>query len=143
GHSSLTIAFNGGKRALSVDGTTTEGKAILGHFARSADIVIENFRPGVAARLGLDATELRRRDPKLIFVSISGYGQDGPYVGSPATDSVVQADAGLMFCNRGSDAAPRKIGVYLADINSGLYAAQAVSAALYNRLLTGTGAYIE
>jgi crotonobetainyl-CoA:carnitine CoA-transferase CaiB-like acyl-CoA transferase len=143
GTSSLLVAFNGGKRGVCVDAHRPEGRAILQRLAADADVVVENFRPGVAARLGLDVVQLRARRPELIFVSISGYGDSGPYAGLPATDSVVQADAGLMFCNRGNDATPRKIGVYLADVNSGLYGAQAVSAALYRRARTGEGAHIE
>lgn len=143
GTSSLLVAFNGGKRAVCVDANRPDGRAILARLAAQADVIVENFRPGVAARLGLDAAKLRAERPELIFVSISGYGNTGPYAGLPATDSVVQADAGLMFCNRGGDATPRKIGVYLADVNSGLYGAQAVSAALYRRTRTGVGAHIE
>ena len=143
GTSSLAIAFNGGKQAICIDATQPQGREVLQRLAAQADVIIENFRPGVAARLGLDAAVMRAARPELIFVSISGYGTHGPYAGAPATDSVVQADAGLMFCNRGSDSVPRKIGVYLADMNSGLYAAQAVGAALYRRATGGQGAHIE
>lgn len=109
GISSLTIAMNGGKQGLCVDASTPAGQQIVRCLAERADVIIENFRPGVAARLGLDPKEWCERRPELIFVSISGYGTGGPYAGAPATDSVVQADAGLMFCNRGDDATPRKI----------------------------------
>ncbi|HMN80522.1 MAG TPA: CoA transferase [Burkholderiaceae bacterium] len=143
GISSLTIAMNGGKQGLCVDASTPAGQQIVRSLAERADVIVENFRPGVAARLGLDPKEWCERRPELIFVSISGYGTGGPYAGAPATDSVVQADAGLMFCNRGDDATPRKIGVFLADINAGLYSAQAVGAALYRRRATGRGEHIE
>jgi len=143
GTSSLLVAFNGGKRGICVDATREEGRAVLRRLADGVDVIVENFRPGVASRLGLDPAELRAKRPELVYVSISGYGKEGPYAGAPATDSVVQADAGFMFSNRGADATPRKIGVYLADVNSGLYAAQAVSAALYRRALGGGGEHIE
>lgn len=142
GASSLSVAFNGGKRGVCVDATRPEGRAVLARLAVRADVVIENFRPGVAKRLGLDADAMRAARPDLVFVSISGYGDHGPYAGAPATDSVVQADAGLMYSNRGSDS-PRKIGIYLADMNSGLYAAQAVAAALYRRATGGGGEHVE
>ena len=142
GASSLSVAFNGGKRDICVDASRPEGRAVLAKLAAQADVIVENFRPGVAARLGLDPVAMRRTRPELVFVSISGYGDHGPYAGAPATDSVVQADAGLMFANRGGEA-PRKIGLYLADMNSGLYAAQAVAAALYRRATDGQGEHIE
>ena len=140
--SSLTISMNGGKRGLCVDAATAAGRAILIELAKQADVVVHNFRPGVAVRLGLDPTALRQENPGLIYVSISGYGLDGPYSVAPATDSVVQADAGLMFSNRG-EGAPRKMGIFLADLNAGLYAAQAVGAALFQRTRSGTGEHIE
>lgn len=143
GISSLTIAFNGGKRAICIDATRDEGRQVLRRLAQDADVIVENFRPGVAARLGLDVTSLRAARPGLIYVSITGCGKEGPYAAAPATDSVVQADAGLMFSNRGADGVPRKIGIYLADVNSGLYAAQAVAAALYRRAVAGEGAHVE
>lgn len=142
GTSSLSIAFNGGKKDLCVDATRPEGRAVLARLADQADVIIENFRPGVAKRLGLDADALRAARPDLVFVSISGYGDEGPYAGAPATDSVVQADAGFMFSNRGAGE-PRKIGIYLADMNTGLYAAQAVAAALYRRAMGGGGEHIK
>ncbi|TAJ82094.1 CaiB/BaiF CoA-transferase family protein [Reyranella sp.] len=142
GISSLTIAMNGGKRGLCVDATTAAGRGILIDLAKQADVVVQNFRPGVATRLGLDPLALRQANPGLIYVSISGYGLAGPYSAAPATDSVMQADAGLMFSNRG-EGSPRKMGIFLADLNAGLYAAQAVGAALFQRTRSGTGEHIE
>lgn len=141
--SSLAIAFNGGKHSLCLDAMTAEGQQVLRLLASQADVIVENFRPGVVKRLGLDPKELLASRPELIVASISGYGQDGPYAFAPATDSVVQADAGLMFCNRNAASVPQKIGVYLADVNAGLFAAQAVSAALYRRLRLGVGEHVE
>lgn len=141
--SSITIACNGGKQAACIDASREAGREVVRRLAADADVIVQNFRPGIAARLGLDPVVMRAAHPELIYVSISGYGSDGPYAGAPATDSVVQADAGLMFCNRGADATPRKIGVYLADISAGVFAAQAVSAALYRRAMRGGGEHVE
>lgn len=141
--SSLTVAFNGGKRGVCVDATREEGRRIVRRLAADADVIVQNFRPGIAARLGLDPSQMRAERPELIYVSISGYGADGPYADAPATDSVVQADAGLMFANRGPEYAPRKFGVYIADVNAGLFGAQAVAAALYRRAMGGPGEHIE
>jgi len=141
--SSVTIAFNGGKRAICIDAAREAGRRVLQRLAGAADVIVQNFRPGIAARLGLDPVALRAAHPELVYVSISGYGPDGPYASAPATDSVVQADAGLMFANRGADGAPRKIGLYLADMNAGLYAAQAAGAALYRCATVGGGDHIE
>ena len=126
--SSVVIAFNGGKRAICVDGAKAEGRGVIARLAADADVIVQNFRPGVAAKLGLDPAAMCASRPDLVYVSISGYGPDGPYADAPATDSVIQADAGLMFANRAADGAPRKIGLFLADMNSGLYAAQATLA---------------
>ena len=141
--SSVVIAFNGGKRAICVDGAKAEGRGVIARLAADADVIVQNFRPGVAAKLGLDPAAMCASRPDLVYVSISGYGPDGPYADAPATDSVIQADAGLMFANRAADGAPRKIGLFLADMNSGLYAAQAAAAALYRRATGGGGEHVE
>src|SRR3546814_1622558 len=102
-HSALSIAYNAGKRGLCRDARAPRGKALLGQLARQADVLIQNFRPGVAARIGADYAELAADRPDLVYVSISGYGQDGPYANAPASDSVMQADSGLMAANQSPD----------------------------------------
>ncbi|MFY9347615.1 MAG: CoA transferase, partial [Orrella sp.] len=104
---------------------------------------IHNFRPGVMARLGLDYESLVKQVPNLVYLSISGYGPDGPYAALPASDSVMQADSGLMYMNRTPEDQPQRVGMLMADVVTGLYAAQALSAALYRRQSTGEGLHIQ
>jgi len=142
-HSALSLAYNVGKRGLCLDARAPGGKQLLGRLARQADVVVQNFRPGVAARLGVGYAELAADCPQLVYVSISGYGQDGPFADAPASDSVMQADSGLMVANQAADGEPRRIGLLLADITTALYAVQAASAALYRQARGGGGAHVE
>lgn len=142
-HSALSIAYNAGKRGVCIDAATDAGKALLFDLALQADIVVQNFRPQVAERLGVGYAALCARNPALVYVSISGYGADGPYADYPASDSVMQADSGLMHTNRMADGTPRRIGMLLADAATGLYAAQACAAALCRRFRRGLGAHVE
>ena len=141
--SALSIAYNVGKRSLCLDARTPRGRVLLGQLARQADVVIQNFRPGVAARLGVAYAELAVDCPELVYLSISGYGQDGPYANAPASDSVMQADSGLMVANQLPDGEPRRIGLLMADIATALYATQAVSAALFRQARGGGGCHVE
>ncbi|MPM81279.1 Acetyl-CoA:oxalate CoA-transferase [bioreactor metagenome] len=104
---------------------------------------MQNFRPPVVKRLGLDYETLRSHGFDPVYVSISGYGADGPYADHPATDSVMQADSGLMHTNRDEQNMPQRVGVLLADIATGVYAAQACTAALLHRFRFGTGTHVE
>ncbi|NYT62544.1 CoA transferase [Alcaligenaceae bacterium] len=142
-HSALSISYNAGKQGLCLDARSESGKQLLQRLALQADVFVQNFRPGVAERLGVGYAALAQSKPDLIYVSISGYGADGPYAQAPASDSVMQADTGLMFANQGADQAPRRIGLLLADISTALYAAQQVAAALYQRSVSGRGAHLE
>jgi crotonobetainyl-CoA:carnitine CoA-transferase CaiB-like acyl-CoA transferase len=142
--SALSIAYNAGKRSICIDATTAAGREVLLGLAVQADIVVQNFRPQVAERLGVGYAVLAARRPELVYVSISGYGPDGPYADHPASDSVMQADSGLMYANRGNaDGVPRRIGMLLADAATGLYAAQASAAALCRRFRSGKGSHVE
>ncbi|MCO4862659.1 CoA transferase [Cupriavidus sp. WGlv3] len=141
--SALTLAYNGGKRSACIDATTDTGKAVLLDLALQADVLVQNFRPQVAGRLGVGYATLAERRPELVYVSISGYGPDGPYADYPASDSVMQADSGLMFANRDTDGSARRIGMLLADAATGLYAAQACAAALCRRYRSGRGGHVE
>lgn len=143
GQSSVSVSYNAGKRSLCVDGRTSEGRLLLRRLAQSADIVVQNFRPGVAQRMGVGYDDLAADIPGLIYVSISGYGDDGPFALSPASDSVMQADSGLMFANQDTDGNPRRIGLFVADITTAIYAAQQVATALYSRAMKGQGAHIR
>ncbi len=142
-HSALSIQFNAGKRSVAIDGRGEAGRALLHSMAVQADIIVQNFRPGVMERMGLGYAALAARKPDLVYVSISGYGPDGPYADAPASDSVMQADSGLMVTNQDAQGQPRRVGMLMADVVTGLYAAQATSAALYQRLARKLGSHVE
>lgn len=143
GISALSIGVNAGKESVCLDTGSESGRAALGTLAAQADIIIESFRPGVAARIGLDADALRRERPELVFVSISGFGPEGPYAQRPGTDSVVQALSGMMHMNRDDDGSPRAVGMYAVDTATGLYAANAALAAILGVMLHGKGAHLQ
>lgn len=143
GQSALSIAYNVGKRGVCLDARHPRGKALLADMAQCADVLIQNFRPGVAERMGVGYDSLAGRCPGLVYVSISGYGPDGPSANAPASDSVMQADSGLMFANQSPDGQPRRIGMLMADIATALYAVQAASAALYQRARGGPGQHVQ
>jgi crotonobetainyl-CoA:carnitine CoA-transferase CaiB-like acyl-CoA transferase len=143
GFSAVVLAYNAGKSGLCVDAGTDAGGDVLRRLAQQVDVVIQNFRPGVVDRLGIGYAALAVSSPRLIYVSISGFGPDGPLADTPATDNVLQAMTGMMHANRSASGSPQKIGLYLADISAALYASQLVCAALYRRSLTGKGRHIE
>ncbi|MEO7150308.1 MAG: CoA transferase [Burkholderiaceae bacterium] len=133
GISALTMAYNRGKRSVACDLRRPEGQTILNRLAERADILVQSFRPGVVERLGAGYAQLSARNPGLIYVSISGFGPTGPYATRPATDSIVQALSGMAGLNRAADGSPSGARPYAADIVSGIYAANAVGAALFAR----------
>ncbi|WP_129530367.1 CaiB/BaiF CoA transferase family protein [Achromobacter agilis] len=142
-HSALSVAYNAGKRGVCLDARHPAGREALRRLADGADVLIQNFRPGVAARMGVGYQDLAPHAPGLVYVSISGYGEDGPYASAPASDSVMQADSGLMYANQDEAGVPRRIGVLMADIATALYAAQATMAALYRQARTGLGSHVQ
>ena len=141
--SAVSFQVNAGKRGLALDARSAAGQKVLIELALQADVVVQNFRPGVVNRLGMAYDTLSKLKPDLIYVSISGYGDDGPYADFPATDSVMQADSGLMVSNQDEHGVPRRIGLLTADIATGLYASQALSTALYQRLAKGVGTHVK
>src|SRR5436309_6495928 len=135
---------NRGKRSLAVDLKTVEGQEILRKLARRADVVVEQFRPGVMARLGADYDALAMWNPKLIYCSFSGYGQDGPYKDLPGHDINFEALAGLLSVTRSLDERrPAIPGVPIADLAGGFNAALAILASLRTRDRTGRGEFID
>ncbi|MCC7228395.1 MAG: CoA transferase [Burkholderiaceae bacterium] len=142
-HSALSLQFNVGKRALALDTRMDAGRRVLFELASRADVVIQNFRPGVVERMGVSYGDIVTRNPNVVYVSISGYGPSGPSADAPATDSVMQADSGLMFSNQDEHGHPRRLGVLLSDIGTGLYAAQSLATALYHRLAHKEGSHIQ
>ena len=144
GLSSYFVQQNVGKRNLSLDLATPEGAEILLALAEHADVLVENYRPGVMARLGLDADTMRARNPRLIYASISGYGQTGPWVTRRAYAPVVEAEAGIVASQgnaRGGELA--KDPHSHADVYTSLETASAILAALYQREHTGEGQWID
>lgn len=141
--SALAIQFNAGKQALALDARTEAGKKVLFDLALQADVIVQNFRPGVADRLGVGYATLSKIKPDLVYVSVSGYGQDGPYANAPATDSVMQADSGLMFSNQDEQGIPRRVGLLAVDVMTGLYASQGAATALYQRLAHKLGTHVQ
>ncbi len=141
--SALALAGNRGKRSLAIDMKRPGAQDAVRRIADRCDVVIESFRPGVAQRLGLGYEALRATNPGLIYVSVSGYGQDGPYAQRAGTDMVIQAYSGMMSVNRDVDGRPGRIGFLVVDTLTGLYAFQAVSSALYARLAGAGGRRID
>lgn len=137
------LAQNAGKRSLTLDLKTAEGRAILERLASGADVLVENFRPGVMERLGLGPGRLRSLAPRLVWCSISGFGADGPLAASPAYDQIVQGLSGLMAITGDASSAPLRVGFPVADTIGGLTAAFAVVAALFRRECTGVGETID
>jgi crotonobetainyl-CoA:carnitine CoA-transferase CaiB-like acyl-CoA transferase len=138
-HTAMSAHYNRGKQSLALDLKAPAGRDIALSLARRADILVENNRPGALDRLGLGYDALRTDNPRLLYVSISGFGQEGPYANLPCTDSVAQAFSGLAALNIGNDGAPHRVGAIIIDTLTGLYAAQALGVALYARERRGIG----
>jgi crotonobetainyl-CoA:carnitine CoA-transferase CaiB-like acyl-CoA transferase len=145
GMTALAIASNPGKRSICVDAAQSAGREIILKLAERADIVVENFRPGVTAKLGLDYAGLSRANPGLIYVSITAFGETGPYAHKPGTDSVLQALTGMALVNKDPGGQPRRFGILVPDIATALYAAECVGAALFarGRARSGRGRHIR
>jgi crotonobetainyl-CoA:carnitine CoA-transferase CaiB-like acyl-CoA transferase len=143
GQTALSLSANLGKRSVCLDVTKPDGLAAVLRIAKRADVLLESSRPGVADRLGLGADALCARDPRLIYVSVSGYGQTGPQRAEPATDSVIQAASGMMLMNAEPGGQPRKVGMLLVDASNAVYGAQAIGAALFRRERTGRGTRLD
>jgi crotonobetainyl-CoA:carnitine CoA-transferase CaiB-like acyl-CoA transferase len=141
------LSVNRGKRSVTVDLSKPEGQEIVRRLAAGADVVIENFKAGNLARYGLDAASLRAANPRLIYCSVTGFGQDGPRRDQAAYDFAVQAMGGLMSVTGERDDAPgggpQKVGVPIVDLMTGMYAAVAILAALARRAETGQGDTVD
>jgi crotonobetainyl-CoA:carnitine CoA-transferase CaiB-like acyl-CoA transferase len=136
-------ACNRGKRSVAIDFEKPEGRDILLKLLADADILIENFKVGGLAKHGLDYASVRKLNPRLIYCSITGFGQTGPYASRPGYDFMIQGMGGIMDLTGEADGSPMKIGVAYADIMTGLYAAIAIQSALIQRASTGEGAHID
>jgi crotonobetainyl-CoA:carnitine CoA-transferase CaiB-like acyl-CoA transferase len=141
--SAYYLSVNRNKKSVAVDMKQAEGKALVRELALKSDVVIENFRPGVAAKLGLDYAALSGAHRGLVWCSISGFGQDGPYRELPAYDMIVQALSGGMSLTGESGGLPVRSGVPLGDLAAGMFAVIAIQAALLERARTGAGKQID
>ena len=141
------LAANRGKRSVAIDFGTEEGAALVRRMAADADVVVENFRVGGLKKFGLDAESLRAVNPRLIYASITGFGQDGPYAQRAGYDYIIQGMGGMMSLTGIPDGepggGPMRAGVAIADLYTGMYTANAILAALYRRNETGEGATID
>jgi crotonobetainyl-CoA:carnitine CoA-transferase CaiB-like acyl-CoA transferase len=142
-HSAYSIIGNLGKKSIAVDLKSEAGKQVVWRLLEGADVFLEGFRPGVIRRLGFDYDSVAKREPRLLYLSISGFGQTGPLAERPAMDPVLQAYTGLMNENRGEDGIPHRVPVIVVDMSTALYAFQALSAALYARRDEPRGRYLE
>ena len=142
-HSAFSVIGNLGKRSVALDLKSEAGKAVLWRLIEGADVFIEGFRPGVIGRLGFDYPAVSQREPGIIYLSISGFGQSGPLVGRPAMDPVLQAFTGLTAENQGEDGIPHRVPVIPVDMVTSLYAFQALSSALYARRSESRGRYLD
>ena len=136
-------AVNRGKLGIVLDLTQDAGRGVFTRLARSADILIENFRPGVMARLGLDYPRLALENPRLIYASISGFGQTGPDASKGGFDLVAQGMSGIMSVTGQPDGPPVKAGVPITDLGAGLFALSGILAALHWRATSGRGQHID
>lgn len=136
-------ACNRGKRSVIVDFTTPQGQEIIRTLVREADVLIENFKLGGLAKYGLDYESLAQINPRLIYCSVTGFGQTGPYAPRAGYDFIVQGMSGIMDLTGEPDGPPEKIGVAFADIMTGLYGTIAIQAALAQRERTGMGQHID
>jgi len=136
-------AANRGKRSITCDFRTAEGQEIVRKLVADADMVIENFKVGGLAKYGLDWESLRKVNPRLIYCSITGFGQDGPYAHRAGYDFIIQGMSGLMSVTGPADGQPQKVGVAVTDVFTGVYAATAILAALVQRGRTGEGQQID
>jgi CoA:oxalate CoA-transferase len=137
------LAQNAGKRSLTLNLKDERGKEVLRRLVATADVLVENFRPGVMARLGLSHPELAAVNPRLVYCAISGFGQEGPMRGAPAYDQIIQGLSGMMSVTGAPDGEPLRSGYPVADTLAGMAAAFAISSALVRRAATGEGAFVD
>ena len=137
------LCANRGKRSVAIDLASVEGAALVRELAQDADVVIENYKVGQLAKYGLDAASLQALNPRLIYCSITGYGQTGLLAQKAGYDFAIQAEGGLMSVTGEAGAEPQKVGVAVTDLMTGVYATTAILAALHERAHTGRGRVID
>jgi len=143
GESAYYLGLNRNKYSILIDFSTPEGKQRVLELARTATVLVENFRPGTLAKQGLGYEDLKEINPGLIYCSISGYGQTGPYASRPGYDFVAQAESGVMAVTGEIDGDPQRVGSPIGDVSAGMFACTSILAALRVRDHTGKGQYID
>ncbi|PKB81124.1 MAG: formyl-CoA transferase [SAR202 cluster bacterium Io17-Chloro-G9] len=143
GESAYFLSINRNKRSLTLNLRDPQAKDIFLKMAASADVVVENFTPGVMSRFGLDYEAVKAVNPKIVYCSISGFGQDGPYQSRPAYDQIMQGLSGIMSITGEPDGEAQKVGLAITDIGAGMWSAFAIMAALRHREVGGEGQYID
>ena len=143
GESAYFLAVNRNKKSLTLDIKSTEGKAIIRKLIKRSDVVVENFRAGVMDKLGLGYKQVKKINPKIIYCSISGYGQTSSRSHQPSYDLIVQGESGLMDITGFPDGSPTKVGISLADVNAGNVAFEGILLALFHRERTGKGQCVD
>lgn len=143
GESSYFLSVNRNKESLTLDFKHPAGRDILERLVARADVLVENFRPGTLDKLGFDYASVAMRHPRLVYCSISGFGQTGPRREEPGYDAVMQGEGGLMSITGSPDGKPYRLGVAIADIASGMFAAHGVVLALYARERSGRGQLVD
>jgi formyl-CoA transferase len=143
GESAYYLCCNRNKKSITIDLGQDQGRELVRELAKVSDVVVENFKPGLMQRFGLDYESLRELNPRLIYCSISAYGQDGPYRDRPGYDMVLSAVGGLMWITGERDGDPCKVGVAITDVLTGVHTSGAIMAALLWRERSGRGQYID
>jgi formyl-CoA transferase/CoA:oxalate CoA-transferase len=143
GESAYYLSINRNKESIAIDLKHPRSREVVEPLLERADVLVENFRPGTAERLGLGYPKIGKRHPKIVYCSISGFGQNGPRRDAPGYDSVVQAEGGLMSVTGHPDRPPVRLGVAIGDMVAGLYSAYAIGIALLERDRSGRGQYID
>lgn len=143
GEAAYYLCVNRNKRSLTVNMKSPEGQALIRELAAKSDIVIENYKVGTLQKMGLGYEDLKKINPGLIYCSITGFGQDGPYKDKPGYDFMIQGMGGVMSFTGDPEGPPMKVGVAIVDITAGLFACSAILAALRHRDQTGVGQYID
>lgn len=143
GESTYFILLNRNKKSVTVNMKSPEGQALIRNLIPKCDVIVENFRPGVMARLGLDEPSIRALNPSIVYTSLSGFGQDGPFKDLPAFDLVIQAMSGLMSLTGPKGGPATAVGESLADVCSGMFAAFGTLAALFDRERNGKGHHVD
>ncbi len=143
GESAYFMSINRGKKSLTLDLKSEKGREIFLLLIKDADVLVENFKPGVMKKLGLDYDKLKIINPKLIYCASSGFGQTGPYSSRPAYDLIIQGMGGLMSITGPDASQPTKVGSSIADIFAGVFSVIGIVSALYNRAQTGKGQMVD